>query len=118
MTLLGEENLEISRDTGECKGIHPSTSDYAPKPELIQSFSQFLNIRQNQLRPLCMLSEIKLGQKITLNQRQFRVITVVNQSLVCLEVMESAQNPPGVWIMDYDNVLQVGTQLDDFGLST
>jgi hypothetical protein len=61
-----------------------------------------------------MLSEIKLGQKIALNQRQFRVITVVNQSLVCLEVMESAEHPPGVWIMDYDKVLQVGRNLDDF----
>lgn len=61
---------------------------------------------------MSMLSEIRLGQKIALNQRQFRVITVVNQSLVCLEVIETSQQPPGVWIMDYDKVLQTGISLD------
>jgi hypothetical protein len=61
---------------------------------------------------MSMLSEIRLGQKIALNQRQFRVITVVNQSLVCLEVIEASQQPPGVWIMDYDKVLQTGTSLE------
>jgi hypothetical protein len=59
-----------------------------------------------------MLTEIRLGQKIALNQRQFRVITVVNHSLVCLEVLETGTQPPGVWIMDYDKVLRTGISLD------
>jgi hypothetical protein len=62
---------------------------------------------------MTMLTEIRLGQKIALNQRQFRVITVVNQSLVCLEVLEASHQPPGVWIMDYDKVLQTGVNLDN-----
>jgi hypothetical protein len=53
-----------------------------------------------------MLTEIKPGQKITLKSRLFKVVNLVNQDLVCLELLDAQESFRGMWIMGYDRVLR------------
>jgi hypothetical protein len=50
-----------------------------------------------------MLEEIEAGQEVVLGTREFKVITVVERDLVCLEPKEP---PQGIWIMGYERVLK------------
>jgi hypothetical protein len=58
------------------------------------------------MSPTPMLLDLQVGQTILLNNRKFRILTVVHEELVCLEIVESGSLPAGVWIMEYDQVRQ------------
>ncbi|MBW4551927.1 MAG: hypothetical protein KME35_12580 [Aphanocapsa sp. GSE-SYN-MK-11-07L] len=61
-----------------------------------------------------MTKDIKLGQKIALGASKFRIITIVNKQLVCLEPLESSGASPKVSILQYEHVLKDGRLLEEF----
>jgi hypothetical protein len=63
--------------------------------------------------PLMMTKDMKLGQKIALGTSKFRIITIVNHQLVCLEQLESSGPSPKVSIMQYEQVLQDARILEE-----
>jgi hypothetical protein len=60
-----------------------------------------------------MAKDMKLGQKIALGNSKFRIITIVNRQLVCLEQLESSSPSPKVSIMQYEQVLKEGRILEE-----
>jgi hypothetical protein len=61
-----------------------------------------------------MTQDMKLGQKIALGNSKFRIITIVNKQLVCLEQLEWSGTSPKVSILQYEHVLKDGRLLEEF----
>jgi hypothetical protein len=60
-----------------------------------------------------MAKNMKLGQKIALGTSKFRIVTIVNRQLVCLEQLESSSPSPKVSIMQYEQVLKDARILEE-----
>ncbi len=61
-----------------------------------------------------MTNDMKLGQKIALGAGKFRIITIVNKQLVCLEPLECNEVSAKVSILQYEHVLKDGRLLEEF----
>ncbi len=68
---------------------------------------------QTKFIPCMMAKDMKIGQKIALGTSKFRIITIVNHQLVCLEQLDSSRTSPKVSILQYEQVLQEAQILEE-----
>lgn len=73
------------------------------------------NVELNKLFRLrfMMLASITTGQKIIFQTRKYRIITVVERRLVCLEPLEPIGLQPRLLILPFEQVLQESDPLEE-----